>query len=312
MTSHLSSPRVRLLAPAAVLGVLLLTGCSGVGPNDTASTAGRDAPAAQPQAPEAAAGDALGSAFGSDAGAKARTVAETRAVIATGTVRLRGDDVQQARDAVAALVAKHGGQIDDEKSTSDDKGVLDTARLVLRVPSADFTEVLDKLKGVAELESVSSKAEDVTTQVIDTGVRVRAQERSISRIETLLDRAQSIRDIVSIESELTRRQANLDSLKAQQAYLADQTTLATISVEIVRTDAPVVKEPDHRGFLAGLAAGWDGLRATTVGVLTVAGAVLPFAVVLAVLGWPVWFLVRLLMRRPVAPVGGAAEPPSQA
>ena len=56
------------------------------------------------------------------------------------------------------------------------------------------------------------------------------QHRTGSR--TLLDRAQNLRDIVLIESELTRRQADLDSLEHQSAYLADQTSLATITVDI--------------------------------------------------------------------------------
>jgi len=223
--------------------------------------------------------------------------AQTRSVIATGSVNLRGDDVQAARDEVAAIVAAHGGTIDDERSSSDRKGVLRTSRLVLRIPSSDFTAALGELKKVAELKSVTSKAEDVTTQVIDNRVRVAAQERSIKRIAQLLDRAQSIRDIMAIEGQLTSRQAALESLQSQQAWLTDQTSLATITVSIDRTDVPAAKA-DRTGFLAGLSAGWHGLTATVVGILTVLGAVLPFAVVIGLLAWPVWFVIRRFVRRP--------------
>ncbi len=194
-----------------------------------------------------------------DAEERARPAVQTRAVISTGSVELRGADVQAARDEVEAIVSAHGGQIDDERSTSDDDGELRTTHLVLRFPSADFAATLDELKKVADLQSATSKSEDVTTQVIDNDIRVRAQARSIKRIEQLLDRARNIRVIMAIEAQLSRRQAALDSLKSQQTWLSNQTSLATITVEINRTDVPVA-EDDHSGFLAGLSAGWHGLQ----------------------------------------------------
>ncbi|MEO6512169.1 MAG: uroporphyrinogen decarboxylase, partial [Nocardioides sp.] len=50
------------------------------------------------------------------------------------------------------------------------------------------------------------------------------------QLEELTRFVQSIRDIMAIESELSNRQAALDSLTQQQTYLKDQTSLATIKV----------------------------------------------------------------------------------
>jgi hypothetical protein len=62
-------------------------------------------------------------------------------------------------------------------------------------------------------------------------------------------------------------------------------------------------------FVEGLESGWHAVTASTAVVLTVLGAVLPVAVVVAVLGAPVlWWLRR---RRPVvAPVPPPAAPDS--
>ena len=87
---------------------------------------------------------------------------------------------------------------------------------------------------MAELISTSSSIEDVSTQVIDTGVRVQLQRRSIDRISLLLDRASSIRDIVNIERELSRREADLGSLEKRQTFLRDQSQQATVTVSIER------------------------------------------------------------------------------
>ncbi len=182
--------------------------------------------------------------------------------------------------------------------------------MVLRVPSEDFDDVMSGLAGLAQLASTTSSAEDVTTQVIDVDAQIKVQEASVQRVRQLLTRAQSIRDIMAIESELANRQAQLDSLKQQQAYLKNQTSLATIKVSIERKPDAVVKkkDEDRTGFLGGLGAGWDGLRATVVAVLTIVGAVLPFAVVALLVGVPVWMLVRRLRREPV--VQSEASQPS--
>ncbi len=104
--------------------------------------------------------------------------------------------------------------------------------MVLRIPVEHFDDAMADLKGVAELESANTNEDDVTTKVIDTQTRLKVQKRSIARITTLFDRAESIRDIMAIEAQLSRRQAVLDSLEKQAAYLAGQTTLSTITVSV--------------------------------------------------------------------------------
>ena len=205
----------------------------------------------------------------------------TQAVIRTGSVSLRSDDVAETRFEVQELVDEHKGQISEDKTETDKTGAALRSRMVLRVPSADFDDVMDQLGKLAILASTSTTSEDVTTQLIDVEARIAVQERSVSRVRTLLTRAESIRDIMAIEAELANRQAQLDSLTQQQAWLKDQTSMATISVHLQRTEkaATAPKKEDRTGFLAGLSAGWDGLKGATTAVLTAVGALLPFAVV---------------------------------
>ena len=174
--------------------------------------------------------------------------------------------------------------------------------MVLRIPSRSFDEAMQELKAVpdVELESANTHEDDVTTKVIDTRTRIESQRRSIARITVLFDRAESIRDIMAIEAELSQRQADLDSLEQTAAYLAGQTTLSTIVVsidQIPEKKAKAEPETDEAGFVAGFKAGWDGLVTFAVGLATVLGALLPWLVALAILGPPAWLLVRALRRR---------------
>jgi len=281
-------------------------GDSGLSSADDAPAAAREAGGAAPDsevAPrDAIAGNESLSSFDTGGGTRSGnpipdTPLQTRAVISTGTVTLRSKDVGQAKFDVQKVVDAHRGEITDEQTGTDEEGQVNRSRLVIRVPSQFFDDVMTELGEVADLRSAKRTSEDVTTEVIDIGVRVRAQEKSLERIELLLARAQNLRDIIAIESQLSRRQADLDSLKAQQAFLTDQTSLSTITVFLEQTEKAVPVEQDEAGFLAGLERGWEALgRAATV-LATGLGAVLPFMVVLLLLGVPAWLLLRSVLRR---------------
>ena len=165
---------------------------------------------------------------------------------------------------------------------------------------------MTELARIGEVTGSTRKAEDVTGEVIDTRARIRAQEQSLARVEVLFGQARSIRDIVAVEGQLSQRQADLDSLKGQLAWLEDQSSLSTITVYLEQAPEPrAATAADDTAFVAGLRNGWHALVAVGGGLAAVAGALLPFTVVALLLGVPVLLLLRRWLvrhpwRRPVA------------
>lgn len=257
--------------------------------NSSGSSSDRSAPGAD------AGATAEDSTAGDTAGDGPTTPELRRSVISSGTVSLAGEDVRETRRDVQRVVDAQGGEITEETTETDSDGDTSYVRMVVRVPSAKFDETMSALEQVGVLRSSDRGSEDATTQVIDNGARVRAQEASLRRVELLLADARDLKDVIWIESQLTGRQAELDSLKSQQSWLADQTSLSTITVDIsthqVVEDAPEEKERPS-GFLAGLDGGSKALGAVVTVLSTVLGALLPFAAVALVIGLPVWLVVR--------------------
>jgi len=218
-----------------------------------------------------------------------------RAVISSGTVSLASEDVAGTRQQVQRIVDAQGGDVTEENTETDADGEASYSRFVIRVPSAKFSAAMSALEDVDGVVASNRGSEDVTTQVIDTDVRVRAQEASLKRVEMLLAEATSLKNLIWIESQLTTRQAELDSLKSQQSWLADQTSLSTITVDISAKPEKVVekkKDDTPAGFLAGLRGGTKALVAALAAIATILGALLPFAIVAVVIGLPAWLVVR--------------------
>ena len=302
---------LRLLAPSLLLAAGLgLAGCGGAGSNDEsaepASSQVEEAPADR-DAAEADLEEAAGQAYDSASAArKAGSIDEEPgsatepAIIQTGTLTVQSDDVARARFDLGKVVDSYRGTIADEKTTASSEGAVRLSRVELRIPSDDFDAAMTDLADLGKVTASTRKAQDVTGEVIDTRARIRAQEQSLARVEVLFSRAEDIRDIVAIEAQLSRRQAELDSLTGQLAYLEDQAALSTITVYLEQAPddpAPAVAAPDDNAFVGGLKGGWHALSALGAGLATIAGALLPFAVVALLVGVPVAILLRRWLTR---------------
>lgn len=304
----------------ALAGVMLATvgmvaGCSGGGDSEAGDadggfggqvTAGdtesrMDAPAQGSAAREGAPGavsDGLRTAN--------RPAAAGRAVIRRGEIAIVTEEMNRARIDIEDLLGEHGGYIDSEDTVNDRRGRPESSVLVLRVPEPSFDEVMQELAGIGRTKAAERTSEDVTAELVDVESRVATQEASLARLRGFLNQASDVDDMIRIESEIAQRQADLESLKAQQKYLRDHTAMSRVTVRL-RTPAAPPPPPaeEEQGFLAGLGSGWTALQAVLVGVATVAGALLPFTVAFVLVGVPLWLLVRSIRRRRFA-----AEPAS--
>ena len=229
-----------------------------------------------------------------------------QALIKTGAVALRSDDVGETRYDVQVLVDEHGGQVADDKTETDKSGEPLRSRMVLRVPVDDFDEVMDALAehGHPGLDHHQLGGRH------DPAHRRRGPDQGAGgqrRAGASAARPGPSRSATSWRSrrEIANRQAQLDSLAQQQAYLAGPDLDGDRQGQHRAQARPEEGGPqgrDDSGFLAGLAAGWNGLKSTVVAVATVVGAVLPFAGVALLLGVPVWLLVRRMRRTPASPL----------
>jgi hypothetical protein len=219
-----------------------------------------------------------------------------------------GDPVAAVRQ-VRTAAASAGGFVTEEQS--GDTG----SWLVLRVPADALDRLLDEVAGYGRVTARSSQVLDATEQIVDLDARVATQTASVARVRGLLAEATSIGDVVAVESELARREAELDSLTRRLAALRDQVALSTLTVDLRGPGA--VPPPDTRpapGFLDGLAAGWAGLRAIGSAAAAVVGFVLPFLPVLAVLAGFALLGRRIVRARrtpATAGAGGRSGPGSE-
>lgn len=275
ISSTASLVRLRLAVLAAILLVAsaLLAGCSAGGYTDSA---GAPMEAYAPADYDAEPGGEL--AAGDGPGAYADS---SRALIVTGSLYMTVDDPIAAADAAAGIVQAAGGRIDARSERSPDEWYGGSAALTLRIPAATLEAVVDELRALGTVDEYTTNAVDVTTEVRDLDARISTLRASTERIEALLTQAEDISDIIQLEDELARRQAELESLEARQRGLDDEVSYSTIYLSL--TTEPVVFVDDApKTFLDGLKAGWDGLVSFLSWALVALGVLLPWLVLIGI------------------------------
>jgi len=279
-----------IVAAAALTPVLALGALAGCGANASHTSAQSSARSAGGMTADLG-GPVTGKAP-SEAQAAAAVDILDRQVISTGRLVLESKDVAETRQKVFDLVDGWRGEISNEQAGSDPDGTMRRTHLVLRVPSHSFDIAMSALARTAHTVSQQRSVQDVTTQVIDTDARVEAKRRAVQRLEALLNRADTLGQVIRLEGDISDRQAELESLQQQQRWLGDQTAMSTIDMTIDRAPQATTTGRHRAGLLAGLASGWQALGVVVTWLLTAFGAALPFAVALLAFGTPAWLWRR--------------------
>lgn len=278
---------MRKLLPALLLTALALAGCTGSGSDsaDSAATAsGGESDAGSVAAPDIAEGSATALQ------AVDLRAAPGLAVIRTAELDVRVDDVRRAAEEAGRLIRAAGGGVEaEDRSGTGDDG---SATLTLRVPPAAFDQTISDLAALGDERGRRLSSEDVTDQVVDLEARLATQRASVDRVRALLGEADALGEVVQIESELTKRTADLEALEARLASLSARVDQSTIVLRLDSEGGPVVGQA--LGFGDGLRGGWAALTATARVAAVTAGALLPFLPLLLVGGY---LLVRSRNRR---------------
>ncbi|MEO7447745.1 MAG: DUF4349 domain-containing protein [Humibacillus sp.] len=177
-------------------------------------------------------------------------------------------------------------------------------RLTLSVPEPKLDGVLTELSTLGTISYRSAQAQDVTASDIDTRARIEPARASIERVRALMAKSTDLQQLLSLESELTRRQSDLDSLTQQLADLDRRTTMSDVTVTLW-TPAAADQVSADSGVVASLRSAWEGLLGSLTVIVTGLAVLLPW-LLLAGLGTLLW--VRVARRRRASVTAATAAP----
>ncbi len=190
---------------SAVL-VALLFGC--------ATTAERSAPGVAPPAPAAV---------------QTESIDQGRMLVWRAWLSLEVPSVSDALSRVTDIAKQSGGYVENKSESGERE-----AHVILRIPVDSLTPAMALLESVGKVTSRRVSSEDVTERYVDLDARMKTKVALRDRLRALLDKARDVEDVLAIEKELARVQADIDSMQARLKALKGMVDLSSLDVSIER------------------------------------------------------------------------------
>jgi hypothetical protein len=223
---------MRKLALLIAAPLLLATACSAASsPSPTQGRGGSEVGAPAPGAVDSAAGFTGTAASAPDKGIPTVIVSGDRNLILTAKIDMRSKDPWATSDRAQAIASGLGGDVLNlsQSGTADSR----SASLTIRVPSSRFADALQQLKSLeGEVQTSGVSAQDVTDQFVDLQARLTAKQAEEQRYIAILNRANTIDEILKVDASLGSVRTQIEQLTAQINSIKARTDFSTISMSI--------------------------------------------------------------------------------
>ena len=254
----------------------LLAGCGGA----SKSTQAFDAAAAAPAEAANGAYYDMESAKSEDGGLTGDTdstvLPEGRKWIITVNMSAETEDLDALMEALNGKISGLGGYVEDQDSYNGSmysSRRYRSASLTVRVPAERVDEFTAEMSGIANVVSTNLSREDITLSYVATESRVKALQTEEARLLELMEQAETMADLLEIESRLTDVRYELENRASQLRLYDNQVDYATIYLSIdevqeyTPVEEPTVWERISGGFVSSVKGVGNGLLDLLVWVL---------------------------------------------
>lgn len=231
------------LLPLFLALLLSLSACgSSSGGSDSSASAGN---ASADNGWAEAAMDAADTAGGADFSAVRRNAK----LILNADLSLETQDFEKSAADIEKMTAEAGGYI-ESSGTYGDTGSR-SANYTLRVPQEKFEQFYAQLGENMHVVSRSRSSEDVTEQYTDIETRLATLQTKHERLLSLLEKADKMEDIISLENALADCEYEIDSLTGSKRRYDDLVGFSTFYINL-REVQTLTATADGTGFGAQL------------------------------------------------------------
>ena len=121
------------------------------------------------------------------------------------------------------------------------------ANMTIRIPKKNLSSFLDTVSGISNVVSKSERVEDVTLTYVDLESHKNALVAEESRLLELMEIAETIEDIITIEDRLTSVRYQLESMESQLRTFDNKIDYSTVCLNIDEVKELTVVE-EKSGF----------------------------------------------------------------
>jgi len=193
-------------------------------------------------------------------------------------------DMNKTYTNIIGFVKQNNGFVQDDNSNKSYNRI--SRHLTIRLPSNAFQKTIDSISNyVAFFDSKRITSKDVTEEFIDIEARLKAKKTLEKRYLELLSKAKNVKEILSIERELSKIREEIEARSGRLKYLNNKVSQSTINIEFYKiTSESGVTVSYGSKMLNAFKSGFNGISLFFLGVLHI----WPFIIIAIV----VFFLIK--------------------
>lgn len=213
-----------------------------------------------------------------------------RKLIKTAMVEFEVENLDATQAGILKSTEKYNAYIASEEQYNSYG--RENITIQVKVPVENFEAMLGEIgEGVEAFDNRSVSALDVTEEFVDIESRLKAKYELENQYIKLLDKANSVNDVLTIERELSYVREEIEAFEGRKKYLENASSFSTITISIYKV-IPVEEEYTETfssDFSNGFKSGWNGLVNFFIGLVTI----WPFLILLTV----ALFIARARLRK---------------
>ena len=227
---------------ALLLTMTMLTGCGGSSFDSVNGMA--EMGIAEPEAP--AADNAIVSDSASISTSSGEILSEQK-LIRQVRIEAETEDLETLLSALSEQVGSLGGYIEEQEVYNGSRYAsyrYRSASLVVRIPAENLNSFVGEVRGLSNVVTFNESTDDVTLNYVATESRVAALQAEESRLLELMEKAETMSDLLEIEKRLTEVRSDLESTTSQLRVLANKVSYATVYLDLQQVEVYTeVEEP---------------------------------------------------------------------
>ena len=243
--------------------------------------------------------DALGS---NDSEGALDNLPQGRKFIIHMDITAEAQELEPALQTVTDRLTALGGYVEDQYIYN---GSLYSGRryrnadLTLRVPADKLSELIATVEETGNVVSSSRSTEDVTLQYEDTESRIAALKTEQTRLLELMEQAETMSDLLEIESRLTEVRGELERYASQLRVLDNQIDYATVNLSLseVTEYTPVVEKSRLEKIRDGFVSRVKGVGNLILDFISFVLMNIPYILLFGLILWGILALVKRHRRK---------------
>jgi len=179
----------------------------------------------------------------------------TEKIIYSAEATIETTDFSNVIEAIQKMVREKEGfiessSINDNNYYSKSRGYQNTrsAYFTIRIPGNRFTEVMNGLETFGNVPYSYTYTQNVTSQYYDVQARADAYKAQEKRLIELLEKAESVEDIIVIEDKLSEVRYSIDRLQSNLNDYDRKIAYSTINLSVNEVVEYTPTEPVKRTF----------------------------------------------------------------